>query len=304
MTSFLRTLVVLGALGLLYAPVLQADSHDKSNARPGAQPIEYVPDDTMLERLDERQAAAILLDLVARRPVNPTVLNTVGDSPQLDYLIFPKDADSMFTIGARVSELQVKDGKIAFRLNRDDRGPSEYVLSNLPKIAVSSLRSIFWGVMLSDEWILVCRTSAVSKKADEYVRGCARLLADSLYTLIHAPRYAQELELRFQEIVHQYRSNPQKPAFPEEARRFRVQAEAAVRDKRLEEAIQRYGDTLKIAPWWPEGRFNRALMLAELKRYSEAMREMKRYLLLVPEAPNARAAQDKIYEWEGEVARR
>jgi hypothetical protein len=28
------------------------------------------------------------------------------------------------------------------------------------------------------------------------------------------------------------------------------------------------------------------------------MREMKYYLQLVPDAPNARAAQDKIYDWE------
>ena len=55
---------------------------------------------------------------------------------------------------------------------------------------------------------------------------------------------------------------------------------------------------MKIAPWWPEGYFNRALILGELNRFAEAMREMKRYLQLAPDAPNARAAQDKIYEWE------
>jgi hypothetical protein len=31
---------------------------------------------------------------------------------------------------------------------------------------------------------------------------------------------------------------------------------------------------------------------------------MRRYLLLVPDAPNARAAQDKIYEWEAKVPAR
>jgi hypothetical protein len=28
---------------------------------------------------------------------------------------------------------------------------------------------------------------------------------------------------------------------------------------------------------------------------------MKKYLMLVPEAEDARAAQDKIYEWEAEI---
>lgn len=107
----------------------------------------------------------------------------------------------------------------------------------------------------------------------------------------------QEVE-QFNLIVEQYRSGSSRPEFPEEARRARVQAESAVRDKRYSDAVDRYEAALKIAPWWPEGRFNRALMLGEVERYTEAIREMKKYLALVPDAPNARAVQDKIYEWE------
>jgi len=33
--------------------------------------------------------------------------------------------------------------------------------------------------------------------------------------------------------------------------------------------------------------------------YDEAIDHMKKYLTLVPNAPNTRAAQDKIYAWEG-----
>ena len=81
-------------------------------------------------------------------------------------------------------------------------------------------------------------------------------------------------------------------------------AEAAIRDKDFEGASTQYAKALAIASWWPEGRFNRALVLGELRRYTEAVREMKRYLQLVPEGPNARAAQDKIYEWEARAARK
>jgi hypothetical protein len=56
-------------------------------------------------------------------------------------------------------------------------------------------------------------------------------------------------------------------------------------------------------PWWPEGHFNRALVLAEVERYTEATREMRKYLLLFPDAPNARTAQDQIYAWEDKVKR-
>ena len=86
--------------------------------------------------------------------------------------------------------------------------------------------------------------------------------------------------------------------FSEDARKYKVQAEGAVRDKKFNDAANLYGEALKVAPWWPEGHFNRALVLSETGDYDTAMREMKHYLQLAPDAPNARAAQDKIYDWE------
>ena len=86
--------------------------------------------------------------------------------------------------------------------------------------------------------------------------------------------------------------------FSEDARKYKVQAEGAVRDKRFKDSAKLYRLALRLAPWWPEGHFNRALVLSETGDYVEAMREMKYYLQLAPDAPNARAAQDKIYEWE------
>jgi predicted Zn-dependent protease len=87
-------------------------------------------------------------------------------------------------------------------------------------------------------------------------------------------------------------------AIPEEAYRYKVQAEGAVRDKAFGEAADYYAKALKIAPWWPVGHFNRALVLGEAGDYALARREMNYYLQLAPDAPNARAAQDKIYDWE------
>jgi hypothetical protein len=141
----------------------------------------------------------------------------------------------------------------------------------------------------------------------------ARKFADALFALAQhardAPRpvdaAAETLdaaaEKLFAEAAARYRTANPKPEFPEAARRLRIQAEVAVRDKRLEDATDLYEEALKLAAWWPEGRFNRALILGELKEYPEAMAEMKKYLMLVPDAPNARAAQDKIYEWEARV---
>jgi tetratricopeptide (TPR) repeat protein len=142
--------------------------------------------------------------------------------------------------------------------------------------------------------------------------GLARRVADAFYVLRRSNElgitesesitaHIEQLridEARFEQSLARY-STEQKPEFPEDARRFRVQAETAVREKRFDDAARSYREALQAASWWPEGRFNRSLLLGELKRYDEAIREMKRYLALAPDAPNARAAQDKIYEWEG-----
>lgn len=108
-------------------------------------------------------------------------------------------------------------------------------------------------------------------------------------------------EAAFTEAAASYRAATVKPTLSEDARKFKVQAEFAVSKKEFEGAAARYKEALDIAPWWPEGHFNRALILGELSRYRDAMKEMKKYLTLVPDAPNARAAQDKIYQWEGEL---
>jgi tetratricopeptide (TPR) repeat protein len=106
-------------------------------------------------------------------------------------------------------------------------------------------------------------------------------------------------EAAFRESVRRYREMPVKPSLPEEARKFKIQAESAFNRKDFDEAAARYLDALKVAPWWPEGYFNRALILGETGRYRKAIEEMRKYLLIVPDAQDARAAQDKIYEWEG-----
>ena len=107
-----------------------------------------------------------------------------------------------------------------------------------------------------------------------------------------------EDEVRFVKAAQDYHDVASKPALPEEARKFRVQAEGAVRDGKFDEAAELYRKALNIAPWWPQGYFNRAIVFGESGHYQGAMREMKRYLILVPNAQDARAAQDKIYEWE------
>lgn len=85
---------------------------------------------------------------------------------------------------------------------------------------------------------------------------------------------------------------------PEEAYKNKIQGEGAVREKDFNGANVYFKNVISVAPWWPIGYFNRALVLSELGEYKLAMRLMKCYLQLTPDAPNARAAQNKIYDWE------
>ena len=105
----------------------------------------------------------------------------------------------------------------------------------------------------------------------------------------------------FQAQAQAYRDAATKPELPEAAREFKVRAETAVAEKLFFDAVEGFDRALQIAPWWPQGHFNVALVLGELKTYGLAVEEMERYLQLVPEAANARQAKDKIYYWRGKL---
>jgi tetratricopeptide (TPR) repeat protein len=91
---------------------------------------------------------------------------------------------------------------------------------------------------------------------------------------------------------------PAKPQLPEAARRFGVQAAVAAREKRYEEATSLFLRAQRIAPWWPQVNFNLGVLAAKREEFKDAIAYMKTYLMLAPEATDAREAQDKIYEWE------
>jgi hypothetical protein len=135
-----------------------------------------------------------------------------------------------------------------------------------------------------------------------YIRGNPRAFTNALYVLkqnaIKQKEEAGEYDTSFTASLADHRKMAAaNTALPEEANRYKVQAEGAVRDKEFNDVADLYAAALKIAPWWPAGHFNRALVLGEAGDYEMAAREMNYYLQLVPGASNARAAQDKIYDW-------
>lgn len=128
---------------------------------------------------------------------------------------------------------------------------------------------------------------------------CAVNIADALYVLQQNAINAPKEDAHFAASLVDYRNKiASGSALPEEAYKYKVQAEDAIRDKQFDEAAELFKNALDIAPWWSAGHFNGALVLAESKDYDSAIIEMKRYLALVPNAPDARASQNKIYNWE------
>ena len=110
----------------------------------------------------------------------------------------------------------------------------------------------------------------------------------------------------FEAVARQYREAKTKPSLPENARKFIVQAESAFDQQRIADAVNLYAEALKICPWWPEAHYNRAMVLSLIKEddgfnYQQAVIEMKKYLMLAPNAPDARTAQDNIYKWQGMI---
>jgi tetratricopeptide (TPR) repeat protein len=106
----------------------------------------------------------------------------------------------------------------------------------------------------------------------------------------------------FDQKVKEYRAMSVKPVVSEEQRKFIVQANLFSQQKNYVKAIELYTKVIDIDPVaYPAGYSNLALLCAQVNNFSAAISYMKKYLLLEPEASDARGAQDKIYEWEAMI---
>ncbi len=107
-----------------------------------------------------------------------------------------------------------------------------------------------------------------------------------------------ELEALCREIAGMIAIDPGLSVIPEEARKHALRGDVLTEEGQFEDAVKEYQRAVQAAPYIPKLYFNTAMLYGELKKYSMAIRYMKTYLLLAPEAPNARAAKDQIYKWE------
>jgi tetratricopeptide (TPR) repeat protein len=142
--------------------------------------------------------------------------------------------------------------------------------------------------------------SRVSLHFHENALRLAMKIVDNLSVIQEDLRKKEKEEFdAFAKQAEEYKNLPQKPAVSEEQRKLIVQANSLSSEKDYAGAVKLYEDALKVNPVsYPEAYFNMALLCAQEKRFYTAINYMKKYLLLEPEAKDARGAQDKIYEWE------
>jgi hypothetical protein len=89
-----------------------------------------------------------------------------------------------------------------------------------------------------------------------------------------------------------------RPPLPDEAMAFKALAEDAFMRKAFFSALWATKEAFDTHPLWPDGRFNAALLAAEIEYYDRAIRHMRRYLVLAPDAADIAASQDKLLLWQ------
>jgi|GEM_PF-1183170 len=178
-----------------------------------------------------------------------------------------------------------------------------------------SAKSILWYELQAGALALREKAAAAARARGEEARR-ARLAEAQQALLDNDPRRAfeayvaafreaQDAEGRdraVQGLAAVVKLLPQKPAVAEETRRLLVKAKVLVEEKDYRGAIDLYAQAYRQAPWHAQLFYDRALLIGQIARtqadFDAAMAEMRRFLTLAPDSPDARAAQDKIYEWE------
>ena len=108
----------------------------------------------------------------------------------------------------------------------------------------------------------------------------------------------------FKPKAAQYCALKVKPPVTEEQRKYIVQANSFNEKKVYTKAIELYNKAVEVDQTaYPAGYSNLALLSAQINKFDAAIYYMKMYLLLEPEASDARSAQDKIYEWEVSITK-
>ena len=113
--------------------------------------------------------------------------------------------------------------------------------------------------------------------------------------------YSQPELDKFTQQTAAWRAMATKPAISDELIKKRLLAEDAIEHKNLRAAALYYEARVALDPTWAQGWYNAALLYAEQQDYFDAAVRMNHYLILLPEAPDAATAKEKLLLWEAKA---
>lgn len=110
---------------------------------------------------------------------------------------------------------------------------------------------------------------------------------------------AEKADFKLNKFKEEFLKSGTSKNITEEQRKYIVQANTANEAKDYGNAMILYRKAIDVNKFsYPDAYFNMALIAAQAGAYYQAIYAMKIYLILKPDAEDARKAQDKIYEWE------
>jgi|GEM_PF-6385550 len=134
----------------------------------------------------------------------------------------------------------------------------------------------------------------------------AQQIADALRVLVLDGRQQIDrmLATRYQKFLglcSTYIDNKTTAPLSEEARQHQLLSQDAASRNDMDKALDEADKEVDAAPCWAQGRYDAALLEAQVGYYPVAVQNMKKYLLLRPDAPNAQAVRDQILIWNGRM---
>ena len=245
-----------------------------------SDPTLSAPDPTASQKVV--QARAVLNDQLNRAPFIKDIVFVTGadDIPAVNYT----DANNGNALGVVLSDVLPASIAISY-----SPSPNSYT-EPAWKIAYSNFQDghdYFW---LWSGW----------SQTD------AQQIADALRVLVLAARQHVDgmLAQRYQKFLGLcgiYMDSKTTAPVPEEARQHQLLSQDAASRNDRDRALDESDKAVDTAPCWAQARYQAAQLEAQVGYYPVAVQDMKKYLLLYPDAPNAQAARDQILVWNGRM---
>ena len=134
----------------------------------------------------------------------------------------------------------------------------------------------------------------------------AQQIADALRVLVLDGRRKVDAQLatryqKFLGLCQTWLGGKTTAPVPEEARQHALLSQDAASRNDMDKALDESDKAIDAAPCWAQGRYQSALLEAQVGYYPVAVQNMKKYLLLDPDASNAQSVRDQILIWNGRM---